>query len=62
MESKRIPQTSDYNKKEADSLVIITKKKQTHRYRKQTSGYQWGQGRREGQYRGRGVQGTNYHV
>ena len=23
----------------------ITKKKQTHRYRKQSSGYQWGEGR-----------------
>ena len=31
MESKK------YNK-----LVNITKKKQTQRYRKQTSGYQWG--------------------
>ena len=29
----------------------ITKKKQAHRYREQTSGYQWGEGRREGQYR-----------
>ena len=27
--------------------------KQTHRYRKQTGGYQWGEGRGEGQYRGR---------
>ena len=36
MESKK------YNK-----LVNITKKK-THRYREQTSGYQWGEGRREG--------------
>ena len=26
----------------------ITKKKQTHRYRKQTSGYQWGKGREDG--------------
>ena len=26
-------------------LVNITKKKQAHRYRKQTSGYQWGEGR-----------------
>ena len=30
-----------------------------NRYREQTSGYQWGEGRR-GQYRGRGVRGTNY--
>ena len=32
MESKK------YNK-----LVYITKKKQTHRYKQQTSGYQWGE-------------------
>ena len=31
-----------------------TKTKQTRRYRDQTSGYQRGEGRREGQYRGRG--------
>ena len=49
MESKK------YNK-----LVNITKKKQTHRYRGQTSGYQWGEGRGEGQDRGREVKGTNY--
>ena len=47
MESKK------YNK-----LVNITKKKQTHR--EQTSGSQWGEGRWEGQYRGRGLRGTNY--
>ena len=29
-------------------------KKQTHRYREQTSGYQWGEERREGQHRGKG--------
>ena len=29
------------------------KKKQTHRYREQTSGYQWGEGREEGQGRDR---------
>ena len=33
----------------------IIKKKQTHRYREQTSGYQWGGG--EGQYRSRGKKG-----
>ena len=27
------------------------KQKQTHRYREQTSGYQWGEGREEGQDR-----------
>ena len=34
--------------------------KQTHGYTKQTSGYQWGEGTGEGQYRGRGLRGTNY--
>ena len=50
MESKK------YNK-----LVNITnnQKKQTCRYREQTSGYQWGEGRGEGQYRGIGAKGTN---
>ena len=38
----------DYNK-----LVNITKKKQTHGCTEQISGYQWGEGRGEGQYRGR---------
>ena len=28
-----------------------TRKKQTHRYEEQTSGYQWGEGRVEGQNR-----------
>ena len=31
--------------KKYDKLVNKTKKKQTHRYREQTSGYQWGEGR-----------------
>ena len=53
MESKK------YNK-----LVNITKNKQTHRYREQTSGYQWGvlpvgSGTR-GLYSSWGVGGTNY--
>ena len=38
----------------------VTKKKYTYRYRKQTSSYQWGEGRREGQYSGRGFRDTNY--
>ena len=37
----------------------ITKQKQTHRYREQTSGYQWGEGGEEGQDKGRGLRGTN---
>ena len=40
MESKK------YNK-----LVNETKKQQTHRYRTQVSGYQWGEGWVKGQYR-----------
>ena len=51
MESKK------YNK-----LVNKTKKKQTHRYGEQTSGYQWGVRMGEGQYGGRGEGGTNYWV
>ena len=37
----------------------ITEKKQNHRYREQTSGYQWGE-EGEGQYKCGGVGGTNY--
>ena len=43
-------------------LVSITKQKPTHRYREQTSGYQWGEGKGEGQDRSRGLRGTNYYV
>ena len=39
-----------------------TKQKQIHRYRKQTSGYQWGEGRKEGQVKGMGLRDTNYYV
>jgi len=45
--------------KKHNKLVKI-KKKQTHSYREQTNGYQWGEGREEGKYRGRGVGCTNY--
>ena len=38
----------------------ITEKEQTHRYREQTNGYQWGEGSGEEQDRGRGLRGTNY--
>ena len=38
----------------------ITRK--THRYREQTSGYQWGEGRGEGQDRARRVKATNCYV
>ena len=33
----------------------ITKQKQTHRYREQTSGYQWGEERGQWQDRGKGI-------
>ena len=36
-------------------LVNMTKKKSRRRYREQTSGYQWGEGIGEEQYRGEGV-------
>ena len=32
----------------------ITKQKQTHRYKEQTRGYQWGEGRQEGAVQGQG--------
>ena len=38
----------------------IIKQKQTHRYREQTTGYQWGEKTEEGQYKSREVRGTNY--
>ena len=40
----------------------ITKQKQTHRYREQSSGYQWEEGSGEGQNRGWGLRGTNYYI
>ena len=46
----KVIQTSEYNKK----------KKETHRYREQARGCQWGAGRREGLYRGRGLRERNY--
>ena len=38
------------------------KKKQTHRYREQTSGSHWGEGMEEGQDRSKELRGTNYYV
>ena len=40
----------------------ITKQKQTHRYREQASGNQWGEGTGEGQDRGMGLRDTNYYA
>ena len=34
--------------------MYIAKQKQTHRYRKEISGYQWGEVKAEGQQRGMG--------
>ena len=42
--------------------MYLAKQKQTHSYREQTSGYQWGEEWGEGQDRGRGLRGTNYWV
>ena len=42
--------------------MYIAKEKQTCRYIKQTSGYQWGEARGEGQVRGIGLRDTNYYV
>ena len=36
--------------------------KQTHRYKKQTCGYQRGEGRREGQTRGMRLTDTSYYI
>ena len=40
----------------------ITKKNQTHRYREQISGYQWGKGWEKGQDRDRGLRDTKYYI
>ena len=45
-----------------NKLVTKTKKKQTHKYRRQTIGYQWEERNEEGQHRSRGLRGTNYYV
>ena len=47
-------ESQKYNK-----LMNITKKKETHRYRDQPSGYQWGEGRQGSIGR---LRGTNYYV
>ena len=42
--------------------TFIKQNKQTHRYRKQTSGYQRGEERGGGQVRGMGIRDSNYYV
>ena len=51
-----------WNLKTYNKLVNITKRKQTHRYGEETSGYQWGDRKGEDQHRGRGLRGTNYYI
>ena len=43
-------------------MNLFTKQKQTHRHRKQTSGYQMGEEKREGQVRGIGLINTNHYM
>ena len=47
--------------KKYSKLINITKKKQTHGYREQTSGYQCGEGNGERLCKGRKLTGTNYY-
>ena len=60
--SQRRTHTVQYNlyvgSKKYNKLVNITKTKQTHTYREQTSSYQWGVG--GGAVERLGVRGTNY--
>ena len=48
---KKLRNQECHHLKKYDKLVNITKKKLTHRHREQTSDYQWGEERGEGQYR-----------
>ena len=43
--------TSLGNLKNKNKKMYIIKQNQTHRYREQISGYQWGEGQREGEIR-----------
>ena len=43
-------------------MNIYAKQKQTHRYRKQTCGYQRGEGNGEGQIRSLGLTDTYYYM
>ena len=43
-------------------IVLGLLKMYKSRFRKQTSGYQRGEGREEGQIRGMGLTGTNYYT
>ena len=50
------------NLKKYNKGIYIAKEKLIHRYRKQISGYQWGEGRRKGPDMGRGLRETKYYV
>ena len=43
-------------------MNLYTKQKQNHRHRKQTYGYQTGEGRREGQIKSMGLTDTKNHT
>ena len=43
-------------------MNVYAKQKQTDSHRKQTCGYQTGEGRGEGQIRGMGLTDTNYYI
>ena len=43
-------------------MNVYAKKKQAHRHRKQTCGYQRGEGKGEGQIRDMGLTDTNYCI
>ena len=45
--------------KKCNKIENMTKQQQTHGHRQQTSGYQWGEGRRSGKTEV-GLRGTNY--
>ena len=42
--------------------MYVTKEKQTHRYREQNSGYQWGKGMVKGIDKGMRLRDINYDV
>ena len=48
--------------KNLKQINIYIKKKQTHKCRKQTNGYQWDERRGEGQNMGVGLRDTSYYV
>ena len=53
-----LQEKSHVKSKKYNKPVNITKQQQTHSCGEQTSGYHWGQGSKQGQCRGKGLQGT----